>query len=505
MNKIKTVFIKFPFFVLLFPTFTVLVLAANNLGQIDLLVILKPLLYSNIISLLIFLIGWPIFKQPARAGLFSFSLMLFSLTYGHFYNFMEHRYIGQWEIGTHFYLLFVSCVLFFGLTFLLLFKIKNRMPLTFILNIVLLIMVLLQIIIIANHEFRSYLAEKKTTKELRATFLQPDPGQSLPDIYFIILDKYGRSDAIEDQYDYDNSAFIKQLEDLGFWVPECARSNYAFTVMTLSSQLNMAYVEDLTEDPSLKSTKALIKNNIVHQAFEEIGYTTIAFDMGYSWGNMKSFDYYFSKYPENIDTWSIDPFELLYIKSTIGILLFEDKVEIGQKATLSELEQKAQRTNLILDVLPEIPEITGPKFVHAHIVCPHPPYLFNPDGSINPEAEEVDPFVGYRSQLEYIEPRIIDVVSEIINNSKNPPIIIIEGDHAFGHKYVTSVLLALYLPEKGAAELDDHMTLINVFPHILNTYFNTDIDYLPDLSYTHTENWYESIPIDEWNPACRFE
>jgi hypothetical protein len=501
----KSIWKNLPFHIFLFPTFTVLILAANNLGQIELDVILVPLLYSNAGSILFFLLGLILFKKVNRAGLFSFGLMFFLLTYGHFFDIMEGRYIGNWVIGTHFYMLILSVILFIALTVFLLWFLKNPDPLTLILNFVLVVMVILQTVRIIFYEVRSNIIERQTTQETQSTLLKPEPGQPLPDVYFIVLDKYGRSDAIQEFYNYDNSAFINELSELGFWVPSCSRSNYAFTVMSFSSQLNMSYVEDLTDDPSLKSTTALIKNNIVHQAFEDIGYTTIAFEMGFSWGNMKHFDYYFSGYPDNIDTWSIDPFELLYLRSTIGLLLFEDKVEIGEQVALSDLEQKAERTRLILEVLPEIPDLPGPKFIHAHIISPHPPYLFNPDGSINPDAEDVDPLEGYRNQLKFIEPRIIEVVSQIINNSKNPPIIIIEGDHGFGRKYVTSVLLALYLPGEGAQGLDDHTTLINVFPHIFNTYFNTNIEYLPDMSFTHTDDWYESVPIDEWNPACQSE
>jgi hypothetical protein len=70
---------------------------------------------------------------------------------------------------------------------------------------------------------------------------------------------------------------------------------------------------------------------------------------------------------------------------------------------------------------------------------------------------------------------------------------------------VTSNLLALYLPDGGAQGLDEHMTLVNVFPTIFNTYFGTDIELLPDESYTHTREWYESVPIDEWNESCVVE
>ena len=145
----------------------------------------------------------------------------------------------------------------------------------------------------------------------------------------------------------------------------------------------------------------------------------------------------------------MDPFEILYLKSTIGILIFEDESDLGAQVTLSDLERKAERTNLILDILPEIPQMPGHKFVHAHIVSPHPPYVFNADGTLNPDAEDTTEREGYPAQLAYIEPRILADVRQILEESKHPPIIIIEGDHAFDNKYVTSNLLALYLPDGG--------------------------------------------------------
>ena len=45
----------------------------------------------------------------------------------------------------------------------------------------------------------------------------PD-GQTPPDIYYIILDSYGRSDLLASNLQYDNSAFISDLEKMGFYV-----------------------------------------------------------------------------------------------------------------------------------------------------------------------------------------------------------------------------------------------------------------------------------------------
>jgi hypothetical protein len=416
---------------------------------------------------------------------------------------MKDRIIGNWVVGTHFYSAIIWGILLLICLLLCIYKIRKFENLNFILNVIMLYTTIFHIGYLSIYQIRDSVLAAQTEPNQNTTFLNPDRNKPLPDVYFIILDKYARSDALSTYYKYDNSEFITELESLGFFVPDCSRSNYAFTVMSLSSQLNMAYVEDLTDAPSLKTTRELIKNNIVHQAFEELGYTTFTFDMGFSWGNMTWFDYYYDQLPSNLDEWSVDPFTILYMKTTVATFLFEGSSNIGEQITLTDFEQKADRTRLILEVLPEIPYLSGPKFIHAHIISPHPPYLFNPDGSLVPDPEEIDPIVGYKNQLAFIEPRIIDVVSQILRRSKDPPIIIIEGDHGFGKKYVTSNLLALYLPDGSATGLDDHMTLVNVFPHIFNTYFGTDIEYLPDISYTHTDDWYESIPLEEWDPKCQ--
>jgi len=494
---------KFPLFIILLPIFTVLVLAANNLGEIDLNVIWRPLGISLIPPTLLFLFGWVILGNYYKAGLFSFTISLFILTYGHFYHLMEGRVIGNWVIGTHPYMLFLWSILCLGMLYLMVFQSKSPDKLNLILNIVMLALTIFQIFLITTYEARAQIIDRQTRDEEPQTLLNPENLQKMPDVYFIILDKYGRADALKDFYHYDNAEFINGLEELGFWVADCSRTNYSFTVMSLSSQLNMAFVEDLTNQPSLKTTRALIRNNVVHKAFEELGYTTIAFEMGFTWGNMKHFDYFFDEIPDNIDTWALDPFEIMYLRSTMGIFLFDGDTKIGTSVSMTDIEEKAARTKLILDVLPEIPKLKGNKFVHAHIITPHPPYIFNADGTLNPDPDEVDPMEGYRQQLAYIEPRILEVLEKIIDESPRPPIIILEGDHGFGRKYVTSNLLALYLPNQDQPELEDNMTLINVFPYIFNTYFGTQIPMLPDQSYTHTDDWYESVPNEEWNPDCR--
>ncbi len=64
-----------------------------------------------------------------------------------------------------------------------------------------------------------------------------------PDIYYIILDGYGRSDVLQRYYDFDNAEFLEGLRHRGFYVADKSSTNYPYTAHSLSSSLNMRYHE----------------------------------------------------------------------------------------------------------------------------------------------------------------------------------------------------------------------------------------------------------------------
>jgi hypothetical protein len=134
----------------------------------------------------------------------------------------------------------------------------------------------------------------------------------------------------------------------------------------------------------------------------------------------------------------------------------------------------------------------SPKFVYAHILIPHPPFVFsrsgvNIDFPGNDGATPVGPTpkdyaTGYRNQLDYINYRILPIVKEIQANSKNPPIIILQGDHGVDPRR-SFILNAYYLPEGGTAGLYPEITPVNTFRYILNEYFQGNYDLLSDVNY----------------------
>lgn len=506
MAKIK----QFPFYVLFISLFPALSLLANNLGQTTLWVVRRPLIFSLGIGSLFYLLSWIIVKNVQKASLLAgWGIFLF-FTYGHIYNLVEDMEVGGLLVGRHRYLLLI-----WGLTFVLgswviikRIRISNEVILG--LNVISLVLVAYQLGQITTYQIEKDVSQTQAQSTLGDTFLSPaDPG-NLPDIYLIILDMYGRQDAIvlDDNYGYDNSDFIADLQDLGFYVADCARSNYSHTSLSLSSQLNMNYLDELLDidTVNLESASYLLRNSEVRRALEEIGYKTIAFDMGAEWANIDAADAFYTTLPEDRVILNLYPFELLFLESSI--LFFPLDYYMSRNPLFLEyvetpIERKAQRTQMVLEHLRVLPSTEGPKFVHAHIMAPHPPHVFNLDGSVNLQAEQIEGRVGYAIQMDYLNPQILEIVEKIIRNSSPDPIIILEGDHASGSYTRTSILAALYLPHGGSEGLYPQMSLVNSFRIIFNEYFGTDLALLEDKSYMHTEeDWYELVPLEEWNPAC---
>ena len=150
-------------------------------------------------------------------------------------------------------------------------------------------------------------------------------------------------------------------------------------------------------------------------------------------------------------------------------------------------------TNLrILSRLPAIAaQRTGrPKFVYAHLMMPHPPYLFDAEGhrikrGMGMDDQYPDLYLG---QLIYENKLLTNAIAGILKNSGNPPVIILQGDHGYRdwpgphqQEEASTILNALYLPGSKTGWLYPGITPVNTFRVIFNHYFCGQYDYLPDV------------------------
>jgi hypothetical protein len=255
----------------------------------------------------------------------------------------------------------------------------------------------------------------------------------------------------------------------------------------------------------------LIKRSLVRQSLEELGYTMVAFETGYYWTQVEDAGVYISPESSMASLLTIssglNDFEALLIRNSAGLILVDGATVLPGfvRSTLDHpLEIHRQRILFTLDQLGKLGKMSGPKFVFAHIVSPHKPFVFGPNGESVQQDE--NPLKGYRDQVAYLNARMIPLLQQIISDSASPPVIIIQGDHG-GVETNTedrlAILNAYYLPDNGSQQLYESITPVNTFRLIFDTYFGGNYELLDDISYFSSyQQPYKFNTIPNTRPGC---
>ena len=418
----------------IFWAYPVLALTATNLGEIHFTSAVRAIFLSLVASFILLLISGKLFKSFEKGLLFSCLLAILFSSYGHIFGVFESVKVGGFLIGRHRNFFILYSILFLLGSFLV-FRIKKINPI--VINYLLSVSVILTvfpIFQIISYQIRQSVDVPIVNKSDLSTEAAGDSEH--PDIYFFVLDGYGRSDLLKTTFDYDNSSFLKTLSDNGFYVASCSQTNYTQTWNSIASILNMVYLEEMPpingDDRPVLMMIPYIKHSIVREKLEGMGYRTVAFETGFGFTEMTDADVYLQPARSNfftIVTRHVNNFELLYFQTTILSALLD---RAGTFAAGIERSIKYDRAEYVYEtLLNDVPKIDGPKFVFAHILTTHKP--FTSDQSSNeeyPTDEQLGAMQqGYRDSVVYSDRMMTQIIQKIIDSSKIPPVIIITGDH----------------------------------------------------------------------------
>jgi hypothetical protein len=206
---------------------------------------------------------------------------------------------------------------------------------------------------------------------------------------------------------------------------------------------------------------------------------------------------------ENLGLVGATPFESLLIQTTLLRLVSDGVVALPRFLPDVQFPYDVHRSRIrtIFDGLQDLPPTEEPKFVFAHIIAPHPPFVFAADGSpVTPDApftlrftfdasdpSSADYIHGYRQQVEFVNSQLEEVITAILEQSEVPPVIVIEGDHGPDSNsgrisYVQermANLNAIHLPT-GQTGLYPGITPVNTFRVIFNEVFGAELPLLED-------------------------
>lgn len=484
----------------LFAIYPVVRLYSANLAIVPLSDVIRPLCYSLVAGLGLWLVLGFVLRSAERGGAATSAIAAMFFAYfpitGSFPDYVKDwMRLAVWGFAT----LVVVC----------LFAWKWKASPTKLLNVA--GCVLLGFAVYSASSGLLRIKQDQARLHIQTSGTVAKTAERAPDIFYIILDGYGRSDAVKKYIGYDNSDFIHGLKDRGFYVAQ-GHSNYIQTEQSLSSSLNMAYLQDLlgtTEPSSRKVFDKMIDENQVAAHLRSHGYLYEAVTTGFDSVNPQSAD---SLY-KGVQRMSL--FEATLLSATplrqdsdAQNSLFEDRRGFLTSAfdNLKTLSAKAGR----------------PRFVFAHILAPHPPFVFGPEGE--PKRQPLiyglfdgDAYMGiggtvnlyragYGDQAAYISSRVLQAIDALLA-AGSKPIIIVQGDHGSKSRLAVNSLPntaidecfpnlnAYFVPDSIKGKLYPTITPVNSFRIILSDLFGENLPILPDRSYYST--WDEPFKFAE--------
>src|SRR5690349_18874578 len=237
---------KAPFHPLLLGLYPALMMLAENVSQVLFEDTVRVFYFSLLLIVVFFLLSYAVIRSWHKAALISSLVLVLFFSYGHVYSVLQGAQLGPVVIGRTLVLLPVYFLLLAVGTWLILTRPFDVRRLTQGFNIVGLILLAYPLYTITSYYIHAERIRSSHRAEIPSALSQKFEGE-VPSIYYIILDMHARTDVLQEIYGYDNTWFIDSLKQMGFYVAEESTSNYSSTLQSISSSLNMDYINYLQE------------------------------------------------------------------------------------------------------------------------------------------------------------------------------------------------------------------------------------------------------------------
>ena len=356
--------------------------------------------------------------------------------------------------------------------------------------------------------YENFIREKKITLKPKK-----NENEKLPHIFLITLDGYPGEKLLSKTTSFNNSGFYSKLLSKGGRIFKESYSNYPGTLHSISSLMNISYIDKNTSNNSLSDSsflRYLISNNLIFNYMKKLGYIVNYFNNGYF-----SYSYLATNYdafsdgiikkvtlderngsPKNRNTFD------LHVLSRLPRWLAKLYYQIFKKDILADERQvlsygSVQRLKGTLEFLSEFKGDGEPSFNYIHLMSPHAPIKVNKDGdAISPVMEPTaEVFI---QEILYINKMVLETVEKIKNNFGDDTHIIIMSDHGsfLGNSWVNGKpdlsnldnFLYVSTPHmKFENSLPDKLSLVNLFRYYLNFFHQEKLEILKSRFFLTTK------------------
>ena len=493
---------RLPLHPLLFAAYAVLFLYAQNLAEVLLVDIGAPLGRALLVAAVVLGVATLIYRDVERAAIVASALVVAFFAYGHVAGLLGAGTSDRIQLAFWAVIVFIAAIHAA--------RARSVAGLTRGLNLVAVVLVVLVSITIVPYELNR---AGRSPVSLAGPVTAASGTTSAPDIYYLVFDRYGSADAIERRFGITDNDLYDWLADRGFQVPADSRGSYRATDFSLAAILNMQYLDNLAEEIGPNSDDRTPAHEMLAQ--HEVG--RFLEEQGYRYYHVGAWFEPTASIPiadENLSFDTTSEFENVLRDTTI-VPAVERVLDIETPETTFR-DRHREGTLFAFRQLHRLATAPGPKFVLAHVLLPHDPYVFRADGSVIPEeeakrGEEKD---LYRGHLAFANANIKSVVDDLLSGpDSEDPIVIVQADE--GPLFCRSVdcpedsvdyaavrygvLNALYLPGFDG-RLPSTFSTVNTFRTIFREYFGAD---LPDLP-VHSYNWPDNDHVYDFHSMDEF-
>lgn len=505
----------------LFAVHPVLFLFAHNADEVRPGEILLPVLLSLLLAGVLFGVFAIVLRDWTRGSLLATAVLLLFFSFGHAARMLAGGASVDARAAIVVTMTFVGALLL--VSGWLVRTRRDLRPWATVLSVAAAAMVAIQAVQAApallarDGAVVSSLRDDRSQSELSVASAAVDGEQR--DIYFIVVDGYARADVMRDVYGFDIEPFLGRLRQLGFHVADRSRSNYCKTLHCLTSILNMEYLQTLVtlEPLSVRSGPLLrlLRHNRVLQNLRHFGYSVVTFSSGYPLVELPR--------PDRV----LRP----------GLELSEFQNQLLETTPLPFLAREEndlyalhrRRLDYILDELANVNGGARPRFVFAHLLAPHPPFVFDAEGrAVTPgrpfgfyDGSDFYKYGGsreeyvraYAAQARYVTERLERALTELVTSKTPAPIVLVQSDHGPGSRLDWrsvpdtdvrerfGILFAAFLPGVESLSLPQDASPVNTFRMVFDLYFGSDLGPLEHRSfYTFQSRPYQYIDVTDSGP-----
>jgi hypothetical protein len=442
---------------------------------------------------LVLLVAWGALgrRWPTAAMVTSVLVVLF-FSYGPVYRATEGLSLAGIRLARHTFLLSLWVVLaVVGAAAAVRFR-ERVPPLTRGLNLIAGALVLTNLVSIAVSEAAA--RQEAPVGTVHTTLDSP----LRPDIYYIVFEEYAGERTLRDGFDHDNQPFLAELERRGFYVAHQSFTNYPRTSLSLASSLNLDYLDQVAQAtggagpervlvPMIRSPQVVALLKSAGYRYVHVGswYTATASspeaDVDIRYGGLSEFE---SALFENTVLWPVAQ----------KLQLFRNNLDFRRR--------EYERVRFQFRQLARLQNVPGPKFVFAHIISPHGPYVFDPRGRYVPMEATAgrEDRKAYRDQLAYLNTLILSLTHTLLSVPEDRrPVIVLQADEGpfpgapnawprrppdvLKRKFL--IFNSYYLPPGGRATTAPYPTIspVNTFRLVLNRYLGAEFPLLPDRAF----------------------